>query len=64
MQVDIGNELFLLLHELCEDKKLKKKKKGMNGPNNNLVELNFQATAHRKFIEFSFLVTGKIACFM
>lgn len=44
--------------------KAEKKKKDMNGPNNNLVELNFQATAYRKFIEFSFLVTGKIACFM
>ena len=38
--------------------------KHVHGPNNNLVELNIQATANRKFIEFIFLVTGKIACFM
>lgn len=61
MQVDIGNELFLLLHELCEEKNLKKH---VHGPNNNLVELNFQVTAYRKLIEFIFLVTGKTACFM
>lgn len=44
--------------------KKKNLKKHVYGPNNNLVELNFQVTAYRKLIEFIFLVTGKTACFM
>ena len=36
----------------------------MHGPNNELVELYFQATVYRKVIEFSILVRGKFACFM